>query len=120
MQHLRKIYLSLYQAGTRFLKWRAAQAAKGIEGIPDFVLFGMLFGFSLCASLSGLLLKEVWAPYEQVLHYWAILPTKIRLAVGLMSISLACLFAFVVFLTPIVKALSDEFIRRFKAKPGSV
>lgn len=75
----------------------------------------MLLGFSLFVSLSGLLLKDAWRPYNQVLGYWANLPIKIRLEVGLISTSLLCLFALLVLLTPVLKALSDELVRRLKA-----
>ena len=75
----------------------------------------MLLGFSLCVSLSGLLLKDAWRPFDQVLGYWPNLPIKNRLEVGLISISLLCLFAFVVLLTRVLKVLSDELVRRLKA-----
>jgi hypothetical protein len=61
------------------------------------------------------LLKDAWRPYNQVLGYWPNLPIKIRLELGLISISLLCLFALLVLLTPVLKALSDELLRRLKA-----
>lgn len=42
----------------------------GIRGLPGFALYTLLLGFSLCVSLSGLVLKDAWPPYYQVLlHY---------------------------------------------------
>jgi hypothetical protein len=97
-------------------KRRIERVKGGIEDLSDLALFTMLLGFSLCVSLSGLLLKDAWGPYNQVLGYWRVLPIEIRLEVGLISISLLCLFAFLVILTPVLKALSDELVRRLTTR----
>jgi len=96
-------------------KQRIKRVNGGIERLSDLALFAMLLGFSLCVSLSGLLLKDAWRPFNQILGYWPNLPIKIRLEVGLISILLLCLFALLVLLTPVLKALSDELVLRLKA-----
>lgn len=119
MHRLQKVCCSLSAMRRTFLEWRAAQARKGIEGLSDLTLLALLLICSLFVSLSGLALKEIWPTYDQLLHYLPLMPIKIRLLVGLMGIAPLCLFAWVVIITPIVKALSDEFIRRFKVKPSA-
>ena len=114
MRWLNRIYLHLHQTGKIFLDWRATLAAKGIEGVPDSLLYLMMFLFTLQITMCGLLLKEVWPPFRQLLQLWRTLPLKIKLEVGLISIPPLCALALIAFLTPTLSALNDEYKRRLK------
>jgi len=117
MHHARKLILLVRKSAQKMQRRRAIRVSRGIEEMPDFPLFIVLFCTSLNAYLSGTLFEAVVHPYYQLLGYWPVLPIKIKLASGICGVAICALFAIGLLSGLMAKAFSDEFIRRSKAKP---